>query len=157
MNIQNVRAKGDHHKAGDIDGLTASNSLTDLAARIQQEHDAVADALKRGVEHAMRAGDLLIEAKAQLNKHGQWLPWLREHCLISERTASLYMRLARHRSELQAKSATVADLTLNDAIALLRPPKEDPNRDRWNGARLNWTARSMIGILQRGTIGSEPS
>jgi hypothetical protein len=34
----------------------------------------------------MTAGDLLIEAKA-LVPHGQWLPWLAEHCEMAERTA----------------------------------------------------------------------
>jgi hypothetical protein len=53
-----------------------SNSLTDLAFRIRAEHEAVAGAIRQTLTHAMAAGDLLIEAKAQL-KHGQWLPWLK--------------------------------------------------------------------------------
>jgi len=51
-------------------------------------------------------------------QHGQWLAWLRDHCKISERTAQLYMRCAKNRVEIE-KSATVADLTLNEAAALL--------------------------------------
>ena len=98
-----------------------SNSLTDLAARIRAEHEATADALKSSVEHAMAAGDLLIEAKAQV-KHGQWLPWLTEHCAMSDRTARLYMQLARHRPEIE-ESATVADLNLRGALALITVPK----------------------------------
>jgi hypothetical protein len=100
--------------------LDRSNSLADLAARIRAFHRATAEALRHSVENAMAAGDLLIEAKAQL-KHGQWLPWLRDHCAMSERTAQLYMRCAKNRSaiEEQAKSATVADLTLNEAAAIL--------------------------------------
>ena len=46
----------------------------------------------------------------------------KDHCEISERTAQLYMRLAKGRKEIEArmKSATdVADLTLNEATALL--------------------------------------
>jgi hypothetical protein len=58
-----------------------SNSLADLAARINQEHEAAEAAIKRGAAHAMAAGDLLIEAKAQV-PHGQWLPWLAEHCVV---------------------------------------------------------------------------
>jgi hypothetical protein len=97
-----------------------SNSLADLAARIRAFHQATAEALRRSVENAMAAGDLPIEAKAQL-KHGQWLPWLRDHCAMSERTAQLYMRCAKNRAaiEEQVKSATVADLTLNEAAAVL--------------------------------------
>jgi Protein of unknown function (DUF3102) len=94
------------------------NSLADLAARIRAEHEATSDALRSGVAHAMAAGDLLIEAKA-LVKHGEWLPWLRDHCAISERTAQLYMRCARSRKEIEANTQSFADLNLNEAAALL--------------------------------------
>src|SRR5690348_11012067 len=97
--------------------LTLSNSLTSLAARIRVEHEAMAIALKRGAEHAMNAGALLIEAKAQL-KHGEWLPWLAEHCAIPERTARLYMRLARNKPEIE-QNGNVADLTLRGALTLI--------------------------------------
>jgi hypothetical protein len=53
------------------DDFTTSNSLADLAARLKAEHGAVISALARGLTHAMAAGDILLEAKAQL-KHGQW-------------------------------------------------------------------------------------
>lgn len=105
-----------------IPDIDRSNSLTVLAARVRGYHEAIKDVLKRSVEYAMDAGDLLIEAKEQLD-HGQWLPWLREHCRVSKRTAQLYMNLAKHRAIIEkemAKSATVAhlDLTLNEAAAL---------------------------------------
>jgi Protein of unknown function (DUF3102) len=99
-------------------GLARSNSLTDLAARIKVEHTAVATALKDSLSHAIAAGALLIEAKEQV-PHGQWLPWLREHCTISERTAQLYMRAAKHRDDLEANTQGIADLTLSEAAAVL--------------------------------------
>jgi len=96
-----------------------SNSLADLAARIRAEHEATAEALRDSVAHAMVAGDLLIEAKAQV-PHGQWLPWLAEHCAISERTAQLYMRTAKNRTTIEEQIRNgVADLSLNEAAALL--------------------------------------
>jgi hypothetical protein len=98
-----------------------SNSLTDLAARISAEHRASTAAMQRGVEHAIRAGELLIEAKRQL-KHGHWLPWLIKHCEMSERTAQLYMRLARAKPELEANPQRVADMTVRGAVAVLAPP-----------------------------------
>jgi hypothetical protein len=97
--------------------LTLSNSLTDLAARIKTEHKATSDALNSSVEHSIKAGELLLEAKAQL-KHGQWLPWLKDHCQISERTARLYMRVAKNKTEI----GNVADLTVRGAVALLASP-----------------------------------
>jgi len=99
--------------------LAASNSLTDLAARIRLEHYAAAEKLSEALRHAMAAGDLLIEAKA-LVQHGQWLPWLKDHVDISERTAQLYMRVAKNRAEIEAqKRNDVADLSLGEAMALL--------------------------------------
>ena len=56
----------------------------------------------------------MSEAKEQV-KHGQWLLWLDEHCAITERTAQLYMRIARHKEALESKSASFADLTLEGA------------------------------------------
>jgi hypothetical protein len=101
-----------------VTDATRSNSLVDLAARIRAEHAAVAEAFKDSLKHAIAAGELLVEAKDKL-QHGQWLPWLREHCTISERTAQLYMRAAKHRDELEANTQSVADLTLSEAAALL--------------------------------------
>jgi Protein of unknown function (DUF3102) len=88
------------------------------------EHEATAAALQRGVKHAMAAGDLLIEAKAHLKTqlgHGKWLPWLAKNCAISERTAQLYIKLAKNRATIEKEMAnpqSVADLTLNEAAAL---------------------------------------
>jgi hypothetical protein len=99
-----------------------SNSLADLAARIKAEHEAIGLAAKRGLEHAMRAGDMLLEAKAQL-KHGQWTAWLKQHCALSERDAQRYMRLAKRRSLIEAKSDKLSDLRVSGALALLALPK----------------------------------
>ena len=77
-------------------------------------------ALKDSVRHAIEAGSLLLEAKEQL-KHGQWLPWLRDHCIMSERTAQLYMRCGVRSCETIEKQIGngVADLSLNEAAAML--------------------------------------
>jgi hypothetical protein len=110
-----------------------SNYLTNLAAKIQAEHEAVEAAkgtalvaARKGIEHALACGDLLIEAKAQL-PHGQkWLPWLTENCpAISERTARLYMQLAGGRTTLNAQNGNVADLSLREALKLLEPDDDD--------------------------------
>jgi hypothetical protein len=47
-----------HELTGD---LARSNSLVDLAACIGAEHEATAASLKSVVEHAMAAGDVLLE------------------------------------------------------------------------------------------------
>lgn len=95
-----------------------SNSLTVLAGRIRDEHLAVAESMRDSVRHAIAAGEALVEAKEQV-PHGGWLPWLRDHCSMSERTAQLYMRCAKNRAAIEANAQSVADLTLNEAAALL--------------------------------------
>jgi Protein of unknown function (DUF3102) len=101
--------------------IARSNSLVDLAARIKAEHQAATEAMKRGLEHAFNAGELLLEAKAQL-KHGQWLPWL-QSCGISERTTQRYIRLAHHRAAIESKSDNVSDLSVSGALAMLSAPR----------------------------------
>ena len=104
---------------GPIAPLAGDYSLTDLAARIRAEHEAVSSALKESVRHAITAGELLVEAKEQLGD-GRWLPWFRDHCTISERTAQLYMRVAKNRAEIENQMRNgVADLSLNEIAALL--------------------------------------
>jgi hypothetical protein len=96
--------------------IDRSNSLADLAHQINAEHEAAESAQRKTLQHAIAAGKLLIEAKegGQL-KHGQWLPWLENHCRIPERTAQHYMRLAKHESEIRS----VADLSQRAAIAAI--------------------------------------
>jgi len=100
------------------------NRLAVLAAEIRKAHADVQDAARTAAQHAIEAGHALIEAK-DLVGHGQWLPWLREHCALAERTAQLYIRIARSGLE----SATVADLGLQaaaKAFALEYPQDWNP-------------------------------
>lgn len=102
--------------------LEGSNYLIDIAARIKVEHQAVAASLKQSVHHAIAAGELLLEAKEQV-PHGEWLPWLEEHCGVTPRSAQGYMRLARHRAELEGKYEThVSHLTVREALNALAAP-----------------------------------
>ena len=75
-----------------------SNSLTELAARINEAYEAVASAQKGTLEYAVKTGELLQEAKNKL-KHGKWSKWLVINCPnIPARTATDYMKLAEHQS-----------------------------------------------------------
>ena len=94
-----------------------------LALEINAEHERAYGKAREALEHARRAGDLLIQAKAEM-PHGDFGPWLTSNCRFSDRTARAHMRLARHWEQLQAKTATVADLGLSKALALLGEPNE---------------------------------
>lgn len=91
---------------------------SDLSAEINTEHQLAYGKAREALEHARRAGELLIQAKAGL-PHGSFGPWLALNFNFSDRTARGYMRLASHWNELQAKTATVADLPLPDALRVL--------------------------------------
>ena len=100
---------------------TVAPSLDDLAQRIKTEHQEIMGAKRNIVERAMKAGDLLIQAKANAG-HGNWLNWLKANCVgISERTANVYMKLADGRATIEEKlkSAATADLTINEALRSL--------------------------------------
>ena len=94
-------------------------SLVELAAAINAEHAAAERTARKVIEHAKAAGEKLLLAKAQV-EHGQWLPWLSAHCPeLADRTARAYMQLARYWGKLETKTATVANLTINEALKLL--------------------------------------
>jgi hypothetical protein len=113
-----------------------SNSLAELAARIRGEHDGAKGAIKRGVEHAIAAGELLIEAKEKL-QHGQWLTWLEEHCGLSERSARRYMRVARNKDKIASENGRVSDLSLRGALDTLTTHLPDHEPEDAAAAVLN--------------------
>jgi Protein of unknown function (DUF3102) len=111
---------------------TGSNRLPIIEAQIKIEHDACLSAVRTSIEHAIKAGTLLEEVKGLL-RHGQWLPWLSDHCGLSDRTAQRYMRLARN-----AKSATMADLGIAAADRLLGFLAEWDNDEQHDAHVRNW-------------------
>ncbi len=110
--------------------------LDTLAEKINREHRRVESAVGSALEHAQRAGRLLIEAKERV-KHGEWLPWLEENFEGSERVAQMYMRVHGHWPEIEAKTKSVSDLTLTGALQSIGPPKAEITRERAEG-ELRW-------------------
>jgi hypothetical protein len=91
-------------------------TLADLAVQINNEHHQAEAVLNAGLEHALEAGRLLRQAKKQISR-GDWLPWLKENFVGSERTAQCYMRVASQFPKLHGKAQRVADLTFRGALA----------------------------------------
>jgi len=89
-----------------------------LASRIKTAHKSITEHTRNIVDRAIEAGEALNQAKTKLD-HGQWLPWLRNNCDLSERNAQIYMQLANNKSKL--KSAEAADLsTLADVLRFIQ-------------------------------------
>jgi hypothetical protein len=57
-----------------------------LSEQVNNEHRQVKECVIKGAQHAVRAGELLWQAKRKAG-HGQWLEWIAENCEFSERTA----------------------------------------------------------------------
>jgi ParB family chromosome partitioning protein len=130
-------------------------ALADLAVCINVAHRASARALRASVWHALGAGRLLIAAKAAL-PHGAWRARHAANVDCAERTAQLYMRLARDRAALaEMNPQRVADLwdaSLRDAVRLLSAAVPDAaaggerDADEWYtpGALID-AARTLLG------------
>lgn len=81
--------------------------------------EACVSAMSSTVHHAIRAGELLLEAKGRVG-HGEWLPWLAANFEAGERTARRYMTIASNRTR-------VADLpSVREALAELATPRDKP-------------------------------
>ena len=74
--------------------LPQQGKLSDLAVQINHEHQQAEASLNDGLQHALRAGEFLAQAKV-ICTHGSWLPWLQREFHGSKRTAQAYMRLSR--------------------------------------------------------------
>jgi hypothetical protein len=97
-----------------------SSTLESLAAKINAEHRACEAAAVSAVEHAIRCGELLIEAKERAG-HGGWLKWLSKNCEVSSRHAQRYMQLAKDQRVINP--TRVSDLSLRGAMRQLREAK----------------------------------
>jgi hypothetical protein len=71
-----------------------SVELRELAKKLKTNHRQVAGALAHAIKHAMDAGDKLISQKET-------------HPDMSDRTARLYMQLARERERIEAEWQTM--------------------------------------------------
>lgn len=76
---------------------------------------------RRTMDNILQIGTLLMKAKEQLFRHGQWLHWLQYNVDISVRNAERYMQLAKSYSN----STLVSDLTHTKALLLLTIPDEE--------------------------------
>ena len=102
--------------------------LTALAAAINHEHEEAMASLCKGAAAALRAGELLLAAKAQVG-HGKWLAWRKQHCRVAETTAQGYMRLARYCRAHPEKAAVLVSGSFTRALRSLPVPKSATDAD----------------------------
>src|SRR5262249_55622398 len=100
----------------DLPTPAPSGDLIALADRINAEHAEVIKSVRQGADHAIRAGKLLLEAKIAV-PHGGWSEWVAANLRVSERTAQVYMQLAREYPQ------GLADTSMTAAIKMLEQAK----------------------------------
>jgi hypothetical protein len=133
--------------------------LDELAQEINQEHQAFRRAFKATYRSALRAGDLLIEAKAEAG-HGNWAAWVEENCEFSMRTAQVYMRLSSNREEVEEllKCAEAAHLSIEGALSVIASQRETPVVDVLAGEVSPYRAYppDSRDVLEEAKLGKEP-
>jgi hypothetical protein len=99
--------------------LTKSEvALAQLAATINEAHLDVQRHFTAVVRRAIDAGIALHDAK-ELVPHGAWSDWTKANCKFSERTAQLYMEMAKHLRAMPDLEVKLAELSLNEAHRFL--------------------------------------
>lgn len=97
-----------------VKDVSKQHSITEITTEIIRKKGSL-------VKTFIEIGYLLIEAKEQLVRHGQWLSWLVYNVDISERMAERYMQLAK----AYGNSTSVSDLGITKALILLELPEAD--------------------------------
>lgn len=115
----------------DIKAVVIASDLGDLASEINSEHLAALDCALTAVEHARRAGSLLLQAKAAVDR-GQWLTWLSNNIKVSARQAQRYMQLA------EANATRVSHSSMRQALAELATPAKTSETVPWAGDDVSW-------------------
>jgi hypothetical protein len=92
----------------------------DLADRINEAHGLSILHGSKAIEYAVQTGSLLLQAKAGL-PHGKWLPFVRNHLTLSERTCQAYMRVA---ARVERNPQRVADSSIRGALKMLATPRK---------------------------------
>ena len=120
----NIHSDETLHEVGYASATTAAEATTplaDLSSRIKNYHLRAVCLAKSSIEMALKCGQALIEAKAQV-PHGSWIPWLRGNCPeITDRQSQKYMRLAEHWPQIEALCQThpTEVTSVNGALGLI--------------------------------------
>lgn len=110
-----------------------AHTLADLSQIAQQINLAVTAAethAQQAVRSALRAGELLSQAKEQVPT-GEWESWVANNCTVALRTAQAYMRLHKKLGVLPPdETQRVALLPLRQAMAAIATPPKPEARYR---------------------------
>ncbi len=81
----------------DVEVLDQCQTLEALEETVQREHEACLIAAKTTFDHAVRAGEALLQIRDLLLPTGQWTKWVEERFPMHKSQAYTYMRVATYR------------------------------------------------------------
>jgi hypothetical protein len=109
--------------SGDVAVAARATVLATITAQIKAEHALVMKGMVDVVKHAILAGENLLRAKPSFDQ-GTWTPYLKETC-GSDRTAQVYMQLAKKKDDLKEFLEKAQSPSLSKALGYLRSKKEE--------------------------------
>ena len=109
---------------------TQTSTELDIASRINALHaktEALSKVAKKNAQEAIivaiECGKLLVEQKSKMS-HGDWMPWVDEHCNFSHRTATNYVNLFLSVNNGDGSNwQPVSNLTENETVENLNAGK----------------------------------
>ncbi len=122
------------------DKLTPKERAIRLAQEASTVHNAIRETMRTNLERAREAGSKLCKAKTLLKEtleedNGQgkvkWKKWLSKHFHASYETAVVYMRISRNWTKLYGPRATDPDLTIEEALQILRHKRPQRQYEEW--------------------------
>jgi hypothetical protein len=101
-------------------------NLKKIVGDIKKEHQQVEQSVRTSLEHARRAGELLVEVKEDVEKATdiRWDRWVEKECDFTERTASNYIRIFKEWSKIE--KVDTSNLTVRGALSLLKTRTRKP-------------------------------
>ena len=142
--------------SGLVDGDSAPTAGDVTPGCIQTWHLEIEASTRRAVVHACLIGLALIDQKASL-RHGQFKPWIAEHCVFAYSTAAVYMRVARWAVEkYSARDFSWADMSIREVDRLLPSPGKKKN-NRKKGISEDSTPTSTAETTAPADAGDTPS
>jgi hypothetical protein len=126
-----------------------NDPMVDLINKINDAHEQVRLTLKSTGQAAIKVGLLLLDAK-RLSGHGSFADWICANCNFSERTAQLYMQMAKQFPNPQ----NFADFSLSDLMKMMGPlklqePKEKSARSGPRDKVAEAIAKGPLAVLQK--------
>src|SRR5262249_9555169 len=124
--------------------INRRDNLTTLAATVRAGVAAMGCAMNDVFCHAFEVGRALIEAQTHVG-YGRWQSWVLAECGLSLRSASDYMRIARHEEFLKAEIGSgVADWSWGGALrAIGGRSRRGGHRPRSPLSILDWRAATL--------------